>query len=207
MLGNELSAIEARERQRAHGRKIVLEALEGAAVPGLAVGAADLGVHDAALLAAYPPERLAGNTDPETLAFDYARATMTTTAQSSGGTRPTNCSKTGWLGSRKRWTPCASARPSSASSPSATTSSVGSSRASLCGASGSESKGATMCDERLGGHPDLWLEGATLPENRGPGANLKMWKEAEGYLDYLVIRSEPTHAEGGEAAYSAFVDA
>ena len=64
-----------------------------------------------------------------------------------------------------------------------------------------------MCDGQLGGHPDLWLAGATLPADCGPEGNLEMWEEAEQFLNYLVERSEHKDAPGGEAAYSALVDA
>ena len=34
-----------------------------------------------------------------------------------------------------------------------------------------------------------------------------MWQEAEEYLDYLASRAEHTDSPGGEAAYTALVDA
>ncbi|MDP8973345.1 MAG: hypothetical protein M3N45_09275 [Actinomycetota bacterium] len=64
-----------------------------------------------------------------------------------------------------------------------------------------------MCDERTSGHPELWRAGATLPADRGPEGNLKMWQEAEGYLDYLATKAEDADAAGGEGAYVALVDA
>lgn len=59
--------------------------------------------------------------------------------------------------------------------------------------------------DRPGGHEELWL--TSIPSDRGPEGNLKMWEEAEEYLDYLCTKTEPVDAEGGEAAHSALVDA
>ncbi len=64
-----------------------------------------------------------------------------------------------------------------------------------------------MCDETTAGHPELWRAGATLPADRGPEGNLKMWEEAEEYLDYLAHKAEHGDAAGGEGAYIALVDA
>ncbi len=64
-----------------------------------------------------------------------------------------------------------------------------------------------MCDEEMGGHPELWEAAGSLPSDRGPEGNLKMWEEAEEYLDYLAGRAEHKDTPGGEAAYVALVDA
>jgi hypothetical protein len=57
----------------------------------------------------------------------------------------------------------------------------------------------------LGGHEDLWV--TSIPADRGPEGNLKMWEEAEEYLDYLCRKTEERDSEGGEAAHAALVDA
>lgn len=63
-----------------------------------------------------------------------------------------------------------------------------------------------MCLEGIpAGHPELWV--SSLPSDRGPAANLKLWKEAEEYLDYLCQKTETKGSEGGEGAHSALVDA
>ena len=64
-----------------------------------------------------------------------------------------------------------------------------------------------MCEGQQSGHPELWLDGRTLPEDRGPEGNLEMWEEAEEYLDYLAHRAEHRDSPGGEAALVALTDA
>jgi hypothetical protein len=62
-----------------------------------------------------------------------------------------------------------------------------------------------MCDGAFGGHADLWV--TSLPADKGPEGNLKMWQEAEEYLDYLCGKVENSGSEGGEGAYVALADA
>ena len=64
-----------------------------------------------------------------------------------------------------------------------------------------------MCDWRTSGHPELWLNDQTLPEDRGPEGNLEMWADAEEYLDSLGRRAEHRDSPGGEAALVALTDA
>ncbi len=64
-----------------------------------------------------------------------------------------------------------------------------------------------MFDEPLGGHPELWEAGSSLPADRGPEGNLKMWRMAEEHLDRFATKAEHADAPGGEAAYTALVDA
>lgn len=47
-----------------------------------------------------------------------------------------------------------------------------------------------MCEGATSGHRELWEAGSTLPADRGPEGNLKMWQEAEEELDHLCDMHE-----------------
>ncbi len=61
-----------------------------------------------------------------------------------------------------------------------------------------------MFDEPTSGHPELWLDGRTLPADLGPEENLKMWGEAERFLAYLAGEHE---GNDNEAILVALTDA
>ncbi|MDP9440027.1 MAG: hypothetical protein M3P49_15020 [Actinomycetota bacterium] len=47
-----------------------------------------------------------------------------------------------------------------------------------------------MCEGKTSGHSELWQAGSTLPADRGPEGNVKMWAEAEEELDHLCDMHE-----------------
>lgn len=55
-----------------------------------------------------------------------------------------------------------------------------------------------MCDGALGGHEDLWL--TSIPSDKGPEGNLKMWSDAEDYLELLMDRADRERSEGIDVA-------
>ena len=59
-----------------------------------------------------------------------------------------------------------------------------------------------MCDEPTSGHEELWV--GTLPPDQGPEGNLRMWEEAESYLDHLCNVAESR--EPNEAITCALAD-
>ena len=61
-----------------------------------------------------------------------------------------------------------------------------------------------MLDEPTSGHPELWGASGSLPSDRGPLENLKMWQEAESYLDHLCDVAE--RQTPNEAITCALVD-
>ncbi len=60
-----------------------------------------------------------------------------------------------------------------------------------------------MYDERTSGHEELWVT-STLPPDQGPEGNVRMWLEAEGYLEHLAHMSDH---QDNEAVTVALVDA
>ena len=68
---NELEILAGAEEERYDYNPAVVRALKNATAPSW--GTEDYAAHDAALAAAFPPERIEGHTDPDTLAFDYDR--------------------------------------------------------------------------------------------------------------------------------------
>ncbi len=46
-----------------------------------------------------------------------------------------------------------------------------------------------MYDERTSGHEELWVT-STLPPDQGPEGNVRMWRGAEDYLEYLANTSD-----------------
>ena len=62
-----------------------------------------------------------------------------------------------------------------------------------------------MCDGQLAEYPKALV--STLPSDRGPEGNLKMWEEAEEYLDLLCRRTEYGSAEGSEGTHMVLIDA
>lgn len=55
----------------------------------------------------------------------------------------------------------------------------------------------------LAGHPELWEAVSVIPESRGAEADLEMWEEAEGLLDYLCNTYE---GHKNDAVQTALVD-
>jgi hypothetical protein len=80
-------------------------------------------------------------------------------------------------------------------------------RRSLVSPSDQEERGGVALEERFTGSDDLWL--ASLPLDRGPEENLKLWKNAEAVLDGLSKAYEKFTAMSWEyeGAYVALVDA